>query len=472
MTGNVSDDKTDDNRLIHNELLCYVQFHMRRCPKQKIVDVVGRCFSVDVIMQARDVLNNTFGDKLSAKLKQRRNGQGKVRSDITLDDIVSAMMELDQNNIVTNFGAKDIMSLPKCDPKDVDNFAVLERVMLLEERIKSFEKGLSENVVKIMTNSDKIDVLSDEVKTHGTLLLDKLEPATPTFAEIIASEVNASSELQDESRRDSDIDVSIPSGDSGASHDTQSTPGAAANTSNTAASTSNTSNDNASVMLSAVSDGSSNGSGGPPSGPSQSGGSSISSGVLLNGPGTQSGTRVSLSNGGASNGAGRSSTGGASSGSGWSSNGGASSGSQPHNRAKHSGTVTGNSNSWNVVGRNGKAVVANGQRQNRKRVIEGNVQSDVIRGAPPPKRDFFISRVLPHTDDESFKKFICDNVVRNFELSLTSNSRAKFKSYKLSVDITDRDKVFRPEVWPMGVKLQRWRVRNDSEKRDGPMNTA
>ncbi len=41
--------------------------------------------------------------------------------DQMLDDIVSAMMELDQNNVKTNFSARDILTLPKGDPRDLDS---------------------------------------------------------------------------------------------------------------------------------------------------------------------------------------------------------------------------------------------------------------------------------------------------------------------------------------------------------------
>ncbi len=35
----------------------------------------------------------------------------------SLEDIINAMIELDQNGIQTNFGFKDLIILPKCDPK-------------------------------------------------------------------------------------------------------------------------------------------------------------------------------------------------------------------------------------------------------------------------------------------------------------------------------------------------------------------
>ncbi len=36
-----------------------------------------------------------------------------MRSDQMINNIVSAMMEIDQNNMKTNFGVRDILTLPK-----------------------------------------------------------------------------------------------------------------------------------------------------------------------------------------------------------------------------------------------------------------------------------------------------------------------------------------------------------------------
>ncbi len=51
----------------------------------------------------------------------------KMKGEHTLQDIVSATKELD-----TNFDVKDITILPKCDPNDVDTYAVLEHLIVME----------------------------------------------------------------------------------------------------------------------------------------------------------------------------------------------------------------------------------------------------------------------------------------------------------------------------------------------------
>ena len=465
--GNISVANEEDgvvNRLIQNELLCFVQFHLKRCPKLKIIEVVGRCFSEDVILQARHVLNDCYGDKLSAKLKQRRQVPGKTRCDVTLDDILSAMIELDQNSIETNFGARDIMSLPKCDPKDVDNFAVLERVLSLEEKIKRIESGLNENVMKVMTNSDKINELASELKTHNTLLMEKLDPPTPSYTHIDACEKDSSlvhTKNIPNQLKGTDAPGNVPVSKkrdtncqgSGASHDSQPILSAANVTPQK-----DVSNGASSAAAEIPDDVESSSASGVANSAASGGANSGANSGVASGSGPVSGAASVRMSDIVKRGQGKTlnAFGGVSNGSG---------------RAPNRSSGASNGQAWKTVGRDGKVVKNDGQRQSRKRVIQGNVQSDVVLGAPPPKRDFFISRVLPQTGDESFKKFIGDNVVKNFDLILTSNAKAKFKSYKLSVDIADREKVFRPEVWPMGVKLQRWRIRNDSEK-DVRLNTA
>ncbi len=53
-------------------------------------------------------------------------------------------LQLDQNGIQSNFGAKDLIILPKCDPKDIDSYVILERLMILEEKMKRMENEWSQ----------------------------------------------------------------------------------------------------------------------------------------------------------------------------------------------------------------------------------------------------------------------------------------------------------------------------------------
>ncbi len=58
------------------------------------------------------------------------------------------------------------------------------------------------------------------------------------------------------------------------------------------------------------------------------------------------------------------------------------------------------------------------------------------------------------------KTYITDKQLQKFNLTLVSNINATFQSYKLSVSISDRDRIFCSEMWPAGICIQRWRDRS------------
>ena len=60
-------------------------------------------------------------------------------------------------------------------------------------------------------------------------------------------------------------------------------------------------------------------------------------------------------------------------------------------------------------------------------------------------------------DNEGLKVYITRKGVKDFDLTLVSNLNATYKSYKLSVGVSDKDKVLYSEMWPAGICIQRWR---------------
>ena len=99
------------------------------------------------------------------------------------------------------------------------------------------------------------------------------------------------------------------------------------------------------------------------------------------------------------------------------------------------------------------------QRPNRQQV-HGCARITTIRGAPPPKRYFFLSRLDCDTDTDMLKRYIDGKGVHNIELSVVSNVNARYKSYKLSVNIGDKDTIMCAEMWPSGTYIEKWRVRD------------
>ncbi len=66
-------------------------------------------------------------------------------------------------------------------------------------------------------------------------------------------------------------------------------------------------------------------------------------------------------------------------------------------------------------------------------------------------REITLSRVHKETDAHRMKNYITNKGVQVFNLSLLSNVNAIFKSYKLSISISELNKVLCAEMWTCGV---------------------
>ncbi len=93
----------------------------------------------------------------------------------------------------------------------------------------------------------------------------------------------------------------------------------------------------------------------------------------------------------------------------------------------------------------------------RRGVIMGHGAGTGLRADPLPNRDFFISRI--HKDDglEVMRQYIRSEGVVIKDLAQTSHADSVFNSFKLSVVVTDVQKVRDPSMWPCGVFIRKWR---------------
>ncbi len=80
-----------------------------------------------------------------------------------------------------------------------------------------------------------------------------------------------------------------------------------------------------------------------------------------------------------------------------------------------------------------------------------------LRTAPLPNRDFFISRI--HKDDglEVMRQYIRSKRVVIKDCVQTIHADSVFNSFKLSVVVTDVEKVRDPSMWPSSVFIRKLR---------------
>ena len=101
------------------------------------------------------------------------------------------------------------------------------------------------------------------------------------------------------------------------------------------------------------------------------------------------------------------------------------------------------------------------ENNNRSNIVIGRgASTEGLRGAPPPARVIFVSRVVTG-DKESMSNFIKSRGVNVINIEKTSHEDATFSSYKIRISVVDKEKVFDPNFWPEGVKCRMWRERKE-----------
>ena len=457
---------------IVNELLCYVQFYMHRSPKDNIAEVINRFYSDEEVITAKDILDDNYQGCFTHELKNRRNtrpsknSRGKDETESTVDDILIVMYELDKSKIDTSFVALNLARLPKCDPKDVDPFSNLQLILSLQERLQQLEDNVGSVHVEVISNTESLKRNTKSIDEIEDVIA-KMVVNEASFEKVIASNsVNHGS--QTEVNGSGDPNVNNGSNNSEDAADTPAT-GPVELVSHTEP---------------------------PPSLPHphpppqpinpNPGASGIGVPPKLVQPAGHGG---SASVGGHFN-----------------------SNVQPVGR-RGSSTMAGNGNSngfngWQKVGRNGRLIRNNdrgrfqgnggnhygGSNGARNQYVgrRGSVQQDnedsvarprirffgtasggAFRGGRLPKREFFISRVDPSTEDRDISDFLSNNGFSNFEIKLMSRSAATFKSYKLTVCMSDKDKVLQPDMWPQGTLVKKWKQKpgnNNDENGENVVN--
>ena len=96
------------------------------------------------------------------------------------------------------------------------------------------------------------------------------------------------------------------------------------------------------------------------------------------------------------------------------------------------------------------------QENRRKRIVQGSRPAGSIRGAPEPRRDAFIYRVLSDTITEMMRQHIDDMGVNIESIDCVSNPNAKFKSFKVTTAVSNFNELFKPEMWPAGICVRKY----------------
>ncbi len=85
--GNQSNIGGEEVPMVISMLLCFMQqCHMNRTVKTNIIECVDRYFLLDDALQATDLLCDMYGNKVTYKVKARRNTVNKMKADSIVED--------------------------------------------------------------------------------------------------------------------------------------------------------------------------------------------------------------------------------------------------------------------------------------------------------------------------------------------------------------------------------------------------
>ena len=119
-------------------------------------------------MCAKKVLYEIYSGDLGDFLKRKTSGKRSEQL-AHVEDIVDSLILLDNKEdcISFNFVAHDLNRLPRFNPNETDNFAIAEKLAMLEARLDSIEYIASENKVTGIKNKDDICDLVRLMKKQG-----------------------------------------------------------------------------------------------------------------------------------------------------------------------------------------------------------------------------------------------------------------------------------------------------------------
>ena len=99
------------------------------------------------------------------------------------------------------------------------------------------------------------------------------------------------------------------------------------------------------------------------------------------------------------------------------------------------------------------------RREKRQVVIGKAMNTDSrFKGAPEPQRDLFIYRVDKETTKEDLENYISQKHFKTISVEEKSHPSAKFKSFKVTIGVSQLKEMLNESVWPVGVGVRRFRM--------------
>ena len=159
-------------RLVVCELLCYAVEYIKCTTRDALTKTIDQFYDLDEIIGAKRILYSRYIKKLG-EFPPRKTSPNRSEKSAHLEDIMTSLLALDQEEIELKFAAVDIRRLPKWDPNEFDAIGMLEKILTLERRLNNLEMTTSENKVQLLEAKDKVDSLSKRIDNKTIMTNDQ-----------------------------------------------------------------------------------------------------------------------------------------------------------------------------------------------------------------------------------------------------------------------------------------------------------
>lgn len=96
------------------------------------------------------------------------------------------------------------------------------------------------------------------------------------------------------------------------------------------------------------------------------------------------------------------------------------------------------------------------QETRRRHIVQGTRTGGGIRGAPEPRRDAFIYRVDRDTSTDMMRQHLDDMGINTHAIDCISNPDSMFKSFKVTTTVSNFRELFKPDMWPQGIRIRKY----------------
>ena len=96
------------------------------------------------------------------------------------------------------------------------------------------------------------------------------------------------------------------------------------------------------------------------------------------------------------------------------------------------------------------------KKKKRPTVIVGKGSSSASKSAPEPSRDVFLYRIDNATDEQNIVDYLTGKNITARQVTCMFKHESAFKSFKITVAVSNFQQLLDPNVWPEGVRIRKF----------------